>query len=380
MRPPDELDTSREPFARHLAAALEAAGWTLVPGLPPATFSARRRGKKIPVLLRQVREARRPIVVALLADAILRGRAEFKGDFVVVMAMPTISPATAEAIERYMEEVAPDQAFGFVDSRGLVRFRGLGLDEVHSDPSTSRRRVGVAHQRPRDLFSDLNQWLLKVLAGRSIPPSLLSVPRGPVGSAPSLAKVGRVSVPVAWRLRDALEAAGHLDDDGNLVMARDLMGRWRASVQRPQQRFGAKWLLPGRDPMERLRRMLADHRRTTDPLSACLGYFAACDALGLGHVRGAPVHVYVRHLGPDLLEQLGLSLVRGAEHPDVALLVAKWPEALFRAAVDVDGVPVSDVIQCWLDVSNEHTRGAEQAAILWRRVIGPSLASGEPEP
>ena len=48
--------------------------------------------------------------------------------------------------------------------------------------------------------------------------------------------------------------------------------------------------------------------------------------------------------------------------------------------MDVDGVPVADVIQCWLDVSGEPARGAEQAALLWRRVLGPAIANGEPEP
>ncbi len=60
--------------------------------------------------------------------------------------------------------------------------------------------------------------------------------------------------------------------------------------------------------------------------------------------------------------------------------VARWPESVFRAAVDVDGVPVADVIQCWLDVSGEQARGAEQAAFIWTRVLGPAIANGEPEP
>ena len=62
------------------------------------------------------------------------------------------------------------------------------------------------------------------------------------------------------------------------------------------------------------------------------------------------------------------------------LRLARWPESLFRAAADVDGVPVADAIQCWLDVSGEPARGAEQAGLIWRRVLGPALANGEPEP
>ena len=58
--------------------------------------------------------------------------------------------------------------------------------------------------------------------------------------------------------------------------------------------------------------------------------------------------------------------------------LARWPESLFRAAVSVDGVPVADVLQCWLDVPGEPARGEEQAAFLWRRIIGPAIAKGDP--
>lgn len=47
----------------------------------------------------------------------------------------------------------------------------------------------------------------------------------------------------------------------------------------------------------------------------------------------------------------------------------------------VNGVPVADVLQCWLDVSGEPARGLEQAALLWRPIIGPVVERGRaPEP
>jgi hypothetical protein len=83
---------------------------------------------------------------------------------------------------------------------------------------------------------------------------------------------------------------------------------------------------------------------------------------------------------PHLLERLGVAIAPNAAQPDLLLRVARWPESIFRAAVRVDGVPVADVIQCWLDVSSEPARGAEQARFIWKRVLGPALAKGEPEP
>lgn len=221
---------------------------------------------------------------------------------------------------------------------------------------------------------------MKVLAGRELPAEMISVPREPIRSAAELAAQGRVSAPAAWRLYSSLKNGGFIDDAGKLSLVRDLMARWRAAAQRPQQRVGARWILPGRDPLDRLRGALAELRKEAEQPLACLGLFAACDALGVGHVRGAPIHLYVRHAEAEVLERLGVVIASNGQHPDLILRVARWPESLFRAAVDIDGVPVADAIQCWLDVSGEPARGAEQAAFIWRRVLGPAIANGEPEP
>jgi hypothetical protein len=366
-------------LGRHLAAALKVAGWSLQPGEPPANFSAVKGAKRYPILFRQAQDARRSAIQALLADAVLRGRASSRGQFLAVVGAPAISAAMARSIEQYVDEVAPDQPFGYVDERGLARFHGLGLEGARGEPVRGAPLRSAA-DRPRDLFSDLNQWLLKLLVGRNLPPAMISLPREPVRSAAELAARGNVSVPAAWRLYSALKRAGYLDDAGNLCLVRDLLARWRAAAQRSQQRVGAKWILPGRAPLDRLRGALTKLREEEGEPSACLGLFAACDALGVGHVRGAPLHLYVRNVEPELLERLGVVIAPNGQHPDLLLRVARWPQSVFRAAVNVDDVPVADVIQCWLDVSGEPARGAEQAAFIWRRVLGPAIASGEPEP
>jgi len=88
----------------------------------------------------------------------------------------------------------------------------------------------------------------------------------------------------------------------------------------------------------------------------------------------------VRRIEPALLERLGVVIAERGRPADVTVRAARWPESLFRAAVRISGVPVADVIQCWLDVSSHPARGAEQAAFIWKRVLGPALASGEPQP
>ena len=293
---------------------------------------------------------------------------------------PTISPAMARAIEQYVAEVAPEQPFGYVDERGLVRFQGLGLEGVHGEPP-SRGPQAPVQRRPRDPFSTSTNGFSKYWSGVRFPPRCSRFRANRLGSAAGLAALARVSTPAAWRLTSALKEGGYLDEAGDLALVGELMRRWRAASRRPQQRVGARWVLPGRAPLERLRSALADLRKREERPSACLGLFAACDALGVGHVRGVPAHLYDGAWSPELLERLGLVLVREGQQPELLVRqVARWPESLFRAAVSVDGVPVADVLQCWLDVSGEPARGAEQAAFLWRRIIGPAIAKGEPEP
>jgi hypothetical protein len=43
-----------------------------------------------------------------------------------------------------------------------------------------------------------------------------------------------------------------------------------------------------------------------------------------------------------------------------------------RPVVRHHGVPVPDIVQVWLDVSNHASRGKEQAEQIWKRVLAPS--------
>ena len=55
-------------------------------------------------------------------------------------------------------------------------------------PRTIRVRRRIAGQRLPHLFSDLNQWMLKVLLAESIPANLLSAPRARYRNPTELAR------------------------------------------------------------------------------------------------------------------------------------------------------------------------------------------------
>ena len=109
-------------------------------------------------------------------------------------------------------------------------------------------------------------------------------------------------------------------------------------------------------------------------LDACVGLFAAADLLDLGHVSGVPPYVYVRRFSARSDVALpGLVPTAPGEPAQIVLRQANAPESLFRGAVQVDGIRVSDVLQIWLDVSAHSSRGAEQANLLRLKVLSDVL-------
>ena len=109
------------------------------------------------------------------------------------------------------------------------------------------------------------------------------------------------------------------------------------------------------------------------PPRFCLGLFAAAEVLSFKFVHGVQPHLYIKQIDREALRELDLSLETASREADVFVRVPKYPEAVFRAAVERDGVPTSDIRQVWLDVSNHPARGKDQADLLRKRVFSKIL-------
>lgn len=42
-----------------------------------------------------------------------------------------------------------------------------------------------------------------------------------------------------------------------------------------------------------------------------------------------------------------------------------------------NGLPVSDILQVWLDVGQHPAQGKEQADLIWRKILAPAFESSE---
>jgi hypothetical protein len=212
--------------------------------------------------------------------------------------------------------------------------------------------------------------MLKVLLAPDLPDEYLSAPRDRYRNPSQLARAAKVSVPSAYRFVKQLENDHYLDRSARylrLVQRESLLTRWRAAATRRAKEVPLR-LLVGSDPSAAAANLARED-------SACLGLFAAAEALHLGFVHGVPPYVYVRRFeDEDVLRWRNIAPAGRDESPHLFIRKAPVPESIFRAKVERDGVSVSDVIQVWLDVSLHPSRGEEQAELIRRRVLDHVIA------
>lgn len=338
--------------------------------------------QKYVVELKVASEARRDRLIPLLSQAILQAQA-FARRFpepvapLAVIAADRIPASVTDHLKLFAEHNAPDVAIGIMDADGLRSFVGPGLEGLDAEPSRSSVAEISSPNRPPDLFSDLNQLMLKILLGQKLPEDLIHVPRVPIRNASHLARAADASVMSASRLVNQLTNYGFLDahdEQLQLVRVDELLEQWRSASRHAAKEVPARWMVKGgADQLHEALEKYASHPMQNEPQCG-LGLFAAADALGLGFVRGAPQHIYLARLTLDSLTRLGLLVGESERPPDLYIRVpANW-RAVFRPMVKRDRIPVADVLQIWLDVSSHPVRGREQAREIERRVLKPMLA------
>lgn len=282
-----------------------------------------------------------------------------------VIAAPQIKSRAADQLVKFAEEYAPDCAIGIVDLQGFKMFRGPYLQGFDTERKSEYLRTKWNGQKQTNLFSDLNQWMLKVLVAPDIPDGFLSAPRNRYRNATELAESAQVSVMTAFRFVEQLKQAGYLNESTDrldLVRKKDLFLQWRSSIPFTAKELPVKFLLRG-NVTEELNYILKKGRR-------CLGLFAAAEALHIGFVKGVLPYVYVSKIDQEFLRRSdNIRPVEKNEKADIVFRQASFKESVFRGCVELNGVLVSDIIQIWLDVSSHPSRGAEQADLIERQIL-----------
>jgi hypothetical protein len=279
-----------------VATVFAAAGWRVEVGPTPDGDLLLTSGiVRYIAEVKSASEGRPDRVIALLSQALLEATAyarELPGTRpLAVVWTPEASQSLIDKVDVFRRRFAPDAAVGVVSGTGVRHFAGRGLEELSARPSSVQDFPRRGARQAHNLFSDLNQWMLKVLLAPEVPERLLSAPRGNFRNVSELASAAGVSIMSAFRFVTRLREEGFLDQAGShlhLVRRSELFRRWRAAALHSTPERNMRFLLPGATP-DRLQTLLSGH-------AACLGLFAAADRLGLGHVAGVPPYVYVRNI------------------------------------------------------------------------------------
>ncbi|MEK6210909.1 MAG: RpiR family transcriptional regulator [Pseudomonadota bacterium] len=364
----------------HVALLFKANGWKVqrepVVGQYKADLLVKRGREAYLVEVKALSEGRPDRVIPLLSKAILQAQAYAreigKARPLAVVYVRDASPSLFKQVREFSKHFAPDVSVGVISQSGAQRFWGEGLEGLSVEPSAVRKAPPKPSGLASHIFSDLNQWMLKVLLAPQIPERLLSAPRADYRNASELAGAANVSVMSAFRFLQQLREEGFLDESSprfKLVRREELFRRWRAQALRPSPEMPMSFLIR-RSAQLQLREFVSNHR-------GCLGLYAAAEALKLGHVKGVPPYVYVpRLLRLDQDAWKELMPANPGEPLDLILKQARAPQSVFRGAVHPDGLAVSDVLQVWLDVSAHPSRGEEQAELIYRKILKEVIGGG----
>ncbi|MDF1800911.1 MAG: hypothetical protein P1V81_17205 [Planctomycetota bacterium] len=325
------------------------AGARLDVSFPGGALEVCIQGQRYLVEVRSLRH--RPVSEILqgaLADSVLRIHQRIerspgpKREPMVVLAVRDISLGMVQMLQDYASDFAPGVALGIVDARGWAEVRSaagevlLSLEPSEREasplaallgPSALARRQAPGGGIPSgSAFSDLGQWLIKVLLGERIERDLMAVPRVSILGRPrrgaryqgvrELAKAAAISPGSVSRLLAALDRGGWLDPAGippRLVRVGSLLSAWAGAARGPARIFQASFLLPVGDPEDQLLEAI----RLPHPDEAvpdleqlhgrrALAGISACSMHRLRVVRSAPPQLYMESPSQAGLEQLGL--------------------------------------------------------------------------
>lgn len=401
---PSPHHENEDEFAHLVAALLRERGWKVIeqPGDKGlgADLVAERSGKKYVFEIKRASEGRRDRVIPLLSQAALQAayvsnQLPGKPFPVAVVVANYLPEPIAEQAKASLRKLAPHVAVGLMDSEGFRSFSGFDLEFLDSErrPGSAVSSRKLRAHAPQ-LFSDLNQWMLKVLLAPAIPESYLSAPRGHYEGASQLSAAAGVSVMSAFRFVQQFSKEGFLEQSSGrlrIVRAKELVNLWLGAGQKRNLEVPMRLILQrgkgalasalhsyisASDISPSQRRKSRNELPSKHP-RACLGLFAAAEQLGVGFVHGVEPHVYVERMNQELMSLLGLSAKGVDNQADVYVRVPVNRESVFRGVVLKDGVPSSDIVQVWLDVSGHPSRGKEQADLIYGRILAPAFEANE---
>jgi hypothetical protein len=101
-----------------------------------------------------------------------------------------------------------------------------------------------------------------------------------------------------------------------------------------------------------------------------VGHHLACHLLKLGRSNVRFAKIYANRPVEGIMSALDLARDESAD-PQMILAVPPVSQPVLAGHVGCEGIPVCDVLQCYLDVRSSLARGNEQAEFILEKILMP---------
>ncbi len=232
-------------------------------------------------------------------------------------------------------------------------------------------------------FSDLEQWLIKVLllSPLDIAHQFWGGPKGYAENAFQLSKLAGVSQMSANLWAQAMESSGYLKRIGrkNMIPLRiealieEWIGRYRFRDNRIYP-FRSMFRVSNYDAF--IGELFEEIRLNSEELGE-FGITAhlACKLHEVKHSSAKSIHIYCRGDIHNIARILKLVPSEEERKADLFLVEPKYPKSVFGGVLKKKELPVCDILQCYLDLYYLPDRGREQAAIVYENIISRIIRS-----
>jgi hypothetical protein len=355
----------------------------LLEGQSRVDMVCRDEKSKVRIEFKAMNLYRAPDFRAAIGDAILRFRHENHGArsagvrFMMAFLLQRMSRKAVEDLKEYANIYLPGLQWAILaeDGSGVIslgeREERMSVapyeDEIHRDRGANRGSI----------FSSNNQWLFKVLLLSGMDSKYWGGASRRPDSVNELAAIAGVPQPSVSAFMKNAKQAGFLKEGGKdfqIQHHQELLDDWGYALKnRASHAIGLRSIYPN-EPVDNLLVKLRSYRhdRQNGPAAVriAIGGHMGCHLLGLGRSNMRQVRLYAEGEVKDLLSALDL-VEEPVASAQIALLLQPNNASVFRGAVDVDGVWICDVLQCYFDVRYSYARGKEQADYIYERILQP---------
>jgi hypothetical protein len=352
---------------------------------------------------------------------------------ILAIAVPILEPREIQRMARYMDFYAPEVGWLLLDEEGrgvfkdrendqyallnegqiewikgesandLKFFRDLQISlfdriAVHDEPnsevsrgsssfsSSSSASLSVFHSsssssssssRMQLSFSDLDQWLIKafLMSPLDVASDYWGGPKGYAENAYQLSKLADVSQAPANLWAQAMESNGYLKRVGRrgMIILRpkaileEWVGRYRFSDNRI---YPYRSMFPVSDSDAYFDELLKDIKKNKKKVgSLAIAAHQACKLHRIKHSSARSIHIYFLGNVQRIADILKVVPSEDERKADLFLVEPKYPRSVFGGVLQKKGIPVCDILQCYLDLFHLADRGREQANFIYEDIL-----------